>query len=70
MEDETGLVNVILKPDVYQKFRYPVRMEPLIVVDGVFQKRDGISNIVAEQITPLKRNGGSSDPTPRARNFC
>ena len=70
MEDETGLVNIILKPEVYQRFRYPVRTEPLIVVEGIFQKRSGISNIVAQHISPLKRNGGSHDLVPKARNFC
>jgi len=70
MEDETGLVNVILKPEVYQRFRYPVRTEPLILVEGIFQKRNGISNIVAQHISPLERNGGSHDPVPKARNFC
>ena len=70
LEDETGLVNVILRPDVYQKYRNTVRTEPLILVEGMFQKRDGICNILAESVSPLKRGRGEREPVPAARNFC
>jgi error-prone DNA polymerase len=69
VEDETGLVNVILKPDTYRKYRYTVRTEPLVLIEGVFQKRDGISNIIAETVSALKRDVGSDDAAPAARNF-
>ena len=70
LEDETGLVNVIFKPEIYQKYRYTARREPLVLIEGVFQHRDGISNIVAESITSLKRKESDHDPVPLVRNFC
>jgi error-prone DNA polymerase len=54
LEDEDGLINVILKPHIYRKYRYIARMEPLIVVEGMLQKGDGICNILAERLTPLR----------------
>ncbi len=48
LEDEAGLLNIILRPQVYQQHRYTVRTESLLVIDGVVQKREGITNLIAE----------------------
>ena len=74
LEDEEGLVNVILRPRVYQKYRYVARREPLIVVEGMLQKKDGIVNIVAERLSPLRQERERQQtlypPVPKARNFA
>lgn len=74
LEDEDGLVNVILKPGVYQKYRYIARREPLIVVEGTLRKKNGIINIVAERLVPLRQERERQDTIhpalePRVRNF-
>ena len=55
LEDEEGLLNIVLKPQVYQKYRYVVSTEPLLVVEGALQKREGIVNVVAERLVPLRQ---------------
>ncbi|MBI4286330.1 MAG: error-prone DNA polymerase [Chloroflexi bacterium] len=70
IEDETGLLNIVLRPDVYQKYRYIVRTEPLLVIEGVLQKKEGISNIIAKQVIPLQEHATAASAAPRARNFC
>ncbi len=75
LEDEEGLLNIILKPHVYQQYRYVVRTQPLLIVDGILQKREGITNIIAKHIVPLQPNHERDDvayscPAPKARNFC
>jgi error-prone DNA polymerase len=75
LEDEEGLLNIVLKPHIYQKYRYLVRTEPLIVVEGVLQKREGIVNVVAERIATLKQERERQQalyppPAPGARSFC
>ena len=75
LEDEQGLVNVVLKPHVYEKYRYVARMEPLIVVEGLLQKKDGTVNIVAQHLIPLRQESDrqralSPLPAPKARNFA
>ena len=42
MEDESGPINVIVKPTIYEKCRTTVRMEPFLVVRGRLQK-DGLT---------------------------
>ncbi len=54
LEDEDGLINVVVRPQVYRKYRQPIRLEPLLVVEGKLEKKDGIINIVADSITPLR----------------
>ncbi|CAN5866827.1 error-prone DNA polymerase [soil metagenome] len=54
MEDERGLVNVIVYPDLYQKERLLVRGEPFLVVQGKLQKQDGTINVIAHQIASLE----------------
>jgi error-prone DNA polymerase len=65
IEDEFGLVNVIVKPHVYEKARAVVRAEPFLIVKGNLQRRDGITNLVATGFTPFR----VGDLAPVAHNF-
>jgi error-prone DNA polymerase len=53
LEDEHGLLNVIVFPDLYSERRHIVRGEPFVVVEGVLQQRNNTINLVAERIWPL-----------------
>ncbi|MBV8459768.1 MAG: DNA polymerase III subunit alpha [Candidatus Eremiobacteraeota bacterium] len=57
MEDETGLVNVIIRPDVYQRYRPIARDEPTVVVEGVLQRQDGHVNVLARRFWKLDSDG-------------
>lgn len=75
VEDEGGLLNIILKPYVYRKYRYVARMEPLIVVEGVLQKKEGMANVIAERLIPLRKESERQltmypPPAPQVRNFA
>ena len=48
MEDEDGLMNVIVKPDVYQRYYRVLRNCFLLIVEGTIQKQPGILNVLAE----------------------
>jgi error-prone DNA polymerase len=53
LEDEQGLLNVIVFPDLYSERRHVVRGEPFVVIEGVLQHRNNTINLVAERIWPL-----------------
>ena len=54
MEDESGLINVIVKPTIYEKCRTTVRMEPFLVVRGRLQK-DGLTmNVIAFDVKAVR----------------
>lgn len=57
LEDEDGLANVILKPKDYTTYKPLVRLEPLLLVEGVVEKREGITNIMARSIKNLRGLG-------------
>jgi len=54
IEDEAGMVNVIVRPDVYERYRTAVRGEPLLWVRGKLAKDDGTVNVLAEEARGLK----------------
>jgi error-prone DNA polymerase len=65
LEDEFGLVNVVVKPNVYESHRTLVRGEPFVIVRGEIQRRDGVMNLIAQSFVPLTAGGLS----PAAHNF-
>lgn len=50
LEDEEGMLNVIIKPDVYRRYRQIFKLEPLILVQGTIQKQHEIINIIADRL--------------------
>jgi error-prone DNA polymerase len=58
LEDETGVANVIIRPDVYAATRLVVVESPFLLVEGVLQNQDGVTSVRAER---LQRLDGLSD---------
>lgn len=52
LEDETGLINVVVHPPVYEAHRALLRAEPLVVVSGRLQHRERTINVIAGGIAP------------------
>src|SRR5438034_326614 len=57
LEDEAGMVNVIVRPDVYERYRTAVRGEPLLWVRGKLAKDDGTVNLLGEEVQGLRLHG-------------
>src|SRR5437879_12577750 len=57
LEDEAGMVNVIVRPDVYERHRAAIRGEPLLWVRGKIAKDDGPVNVLAEWARGLRLHG-------------
>ena len=53
LEDETGMVNVTLWPNVWERLRGVVRRHALLLVDGELQREGKVVNLVAREIRPL-----------------
>jgi error-prone DNA polymerase len=66
IEDEFGLANVIVRPDIYEAQRSLVRSAPFVIVHGTLELRDGTTNIAAKHFTELAVPGGLA---PEAHNF-
>jgi error-prone DNA polymerase len=53
LEDETGYANVIVMPQIYEKYRQAVLEPKFIRVSGTVQNQDGIVHLKAEHIEAL-----------------
>ncbi len=53
LEDETGMINVIVHPDIHDRFRIAIRGEPYLWVEGRLAKDDGALNVIANELRPL-----------------
>ena len=72
VEDETGMTNVIVRTDVYDRYRAAVRGEPFVLVKGKLAKDDGTVNVLAEEVLGLQsdiRRVDAARPTPQAFSF-
>src|SRR5450759_1572307 len=66
LEDETGLVNVICTPDVWQRFRRVARTSPALRIRGRLLREQGVISLVAEHIAALPLHPVA---LPRSRDF-
>ena len=53
LEDETGMLNVICTQGVWRRYRQVARNSDSMVVRGVVERQDGVTNLVADRISSL-----------------
>jgi error-prone DNA polymerase len=53
LEDETGIANVIITPDVFEANRLVVTRCRILRIDGQLQIQDGVIHVKAHEIIPL-----------------
>jgi error-prone DNA polymerase len=53
LEDETGVSNAIVTPDLFERMRLLITEEPFLVIKGVVQNTDNVVLIKAQEIRPL-----------------
>jgi error-prone DNA polymerase len=58
LEDETGISNVIIRPDLFDRERMTVVKQPFLIVDGMLQNQEGVLSVRAERIEAI--TGGAS----------
>ena len=53
LEDETGLVNVIIRPDVFSRYQRAILDSPVMMVEGELQDEHGAVQVMAETCRPV-----------------
>jgi error-prone DNA polymerase len=53
LEDETGVSNAIVEPDLFEKLRLLITEEPFLIIEGVVQNTDNVVLIKTQRIKPL-----------------
>jgi error-prone DNA polymerase len=65
LEDETGIANVIVRPDLFSDQRAAIVGAPYLIVEGMLQIQEGVTSVKAERVVPL--TGG--EPTLDSHDF-
>uniref|UniRef100_Q01QX2 DNA-directed DNA polymerase n=1 Tax=Solibacter usitatus (strain Ellin6076) TaxID=234267 RepID=Q01QX2_SOLUE len=60
MEDETGIMNAIVAPPVFDRYKFEVLGERFLMIDGILQNQDGVVSVKAGRIAGLP-NGATAD---------
>jgi error-prone DNA polymerase len=65
LEDETGIANAIVTPDIFQANRTILHRAQILIVEGPLQKQDGVIHIRGRRFAELKASGAM----PRSHDF-
>ena len=61
LEDETGIANIIVNPDVFAVYKRAIIDEPYLLVEGTLQNQDGAVSVKADRVEGLKHTGPKVD---------
>ena len=64
LEDETGLVNIVVSKGCWVRHRRLVQTAPALLIRGRLETAEGVTNVVAEKVSLLPLTA-----TPRSRDF-
>jgi error-prone DNA polymerase len=53
LEDETGVANAIVRPDMFHENRLLLTSERFLAVEGILQNQDNVISVRAERVQPL-----------------
>ena len=65
LEDETGVANIIVRPDVFAADRSTILERPFLLVEGVLQLQDGVTSVKAERFHDF----AFGEATPESHDF-
>jgi error-prone DNA polymerase len=65
LEDETGIANIIIQPDLFTDYRSEVIGAPYLLVEGTLQIQEGVTSVKAERVQPLPAGA----PEPQSRDY-
>ena len=54
LEDETGISNAIITPDILDQNRVVITTEKFLLLEGVLQKQEGVISVKVERVKPMR----------------
>ncbi|MDQ3487696.1 MAG: error-prone DNA polymerase, partial [Acidobacteriota bacterium] len=65
LEDETGISNIIVRPDLFTEYRQTIVAAPYLLIEGILQIQEGVTSVKAEYVISLTDAG----PEPQSHDF-
>jgi error-prone DNA polymerase len=53
LEDETGMLNVTCSPGLWRRYRRIARTSPALLVRGILERSEGVTNLRADHMAPV-----------------
>jgi error-prone DNA polymerase len=53
LEDETGVSNIIVTPQLFEKYRFELVGHPFLLIEGALQNQDNVISVKASHVQPL-----------------
>ncbi|GAB4247245.1 MAG: error-prone DNA polymerase [Acidobacteriota bacterium] len=50
LEDETGIINVVVRPPLFERYRMLLMTAPFLLVEGVLQNRQNVISVLAHRL--------------------
>jgi error-prone DNA polymerase len=66
LEDETGIANVIVRPDLFSEQKTTIVGAPYLMVEGILQIQEGVTSVKAERVVSL---ASGDSPEPQSHDF-
>jgi error-prone DNA polymerase len=58
LEDETGIANIIVEPDLFERERQTLVSASFLIVEGVLQNQDRVTSVKARRVSALSAGAG------------
>jgi error-prone DNA polymerase len=70
MEDETGIANVVVMPDMFAEYRVTLVTEPYLLIEGKVQNVDNVIHVLARRVERLmSKENAPLTPAMSSHNF-
>ena len=66
LDDRSGRIEVSMFEEVYQRYRLVANRQPILIIDGVMQRQDGVHSVLASHIEAL---AGVPRPAQRSHDY-
>jgi error-prone DNA polymerase len=53
LEDETGSANLIVRPQVWERFRRAARLAKALIVTGLLQRQEGVIHVIVDRMEDM-----------------
>jgi error-prone DNA polymerase len=67
LEDETGLVNLVIRPNIWERYYKIARTSPAWIAHGCLENKEGVIHLVVSRLQDLSHLLG--DLKTRSRDF-
>jgi error-prone DNA polymerase len=67
LEDETGIANLVVRANIWERYRVVTRASPAWIAQGVLERKEGVIHIVMDRVEDLSKRLG--EVRTASRNF-